>query len=63
MTPKFKFHDLVRTADLKKTLSKRDTTNWFYKLYEITEIILDTIPSYRIEKYYLNISELYDINC
>ena len=26
--PKFKIQDLVRTADLKKTFSKRDTTNW-----------------------------------
>ena len=47
--PKFQINDLVRTADLKKTFSKSDTTNWSYKLYKITEIINDTIPSYRID--------------
>ena len=30
--PKFQINDLVRTADLKKTFSKGDTTNWPYKL-------------------------------
>ena len=44
--PKFRINDLVRTADLKKTFSKGDTTNWSYKLYKIIEIINDTIPSY-----------------
>ena len=48
--PKFQLNDLVRTADLKKTFSKSDTTNWSYKLYKITEIINDTIPSYHIDK-------------
>ena len=48
--PKFQINDLVRTADLKKTFSKGDTTNWSYKLYKITEIINDTIPSYIIDK-------------
>ena len=47
ITPKFQLNDLVRTADLKKTFSKGDTTNWSYKLYKITEIINDTIPSYK----------------
>ena len=46
--PKFQINDLVRTADLKKTFSKGDTTNWSYKLYKITEIINDTIPAYKI---------------
>ena len=54
--PKFQINDLVRTADLKKTFSKRDTTNWSYKLYKITEIINDTIPSYKID----NLSERYN---
>ena len=49
ITPKFQINDLVRTADLKKTFSKRDTTNWSYKLYKITEIINDIIPSYHID--------------
>ena len=47
--PKFQINDLVRTADLKKTFSKRDTTNWSYKLYKIIEIFNDTIPSYKID--------------
>ena len=46
--PKYELGDLVRTADLKKTFSKGDTTNWSYKLYKITEIINDTLPSYKI---------------
>ena len=54
--PKFQINDLVRTADLKKTFSKGDTTNWSYKLYKITEIINDTIPSYKID----NLEERYN---
>ena len=54
--PKYKIGDLVRTADLKKTFSKSDTTNWSYKLYKITEIINDTIPSHRLD----NLSERYN---
>ena len=49
-TPKFQLNNLVRTADLKRTFSKSDTTNWSYKLYEITEFINDTIPTYEIDK-------------
>ena len=48
-TPKFKLGDLVRTADIKRVFSKGDSTNWSYKLYTITEVIHDTIPSYRID--------------
>ena len=48
ITPKFQINDLVRTADLKKTFSKSDTTNWSYNLYKITEIVNDRIPSYKI---------------
>ena len=47
--PKFQVNDLVRTADLKETFSKSDTTNWSDKLYKITEIIIDTIPWYKID--------------
>ena len=54
--PKFQINDLVRTADLKKTFSKFDTTNWSYKLYKITEIINDIIPSCKID----NLSERYN---
>ena len=46
---KYKIHDLVRTAELKRTFSKVDTTNWSYQLYEITEILNDTIQRYRID--------------
>ena len=53
---KFQINDLVRTADLKKTFSKGDTTNWSDKLYKIKEIFKDTIPSYHID----NLSERYN---
>ena len=46
--PKFKLGQLVRTADIKRVFSKGDSTNYSYKLYTITEVIHDTIPSYRI---------------
>ena len=47
--PKFKLGDLVRTADIKRVFSKGDSTNYSYKLYTITEVIHDTIPSYRLD--------------
>ena len=47
--PKFKLGQLVRTADIKKVFSKGDSTSYSYNLYTITEIIHDTIPSYRID--------------
>ena len=56
ITPKFQINDFVRTADLRKAFSKGDTTNWSYKLYKITEIINDTIPSYKID----NLEERYN---
>ena len=46
--PKFKLGQIVRTADIKRVFSKGDSTNWSYKLYTITEVIHNTIPSYRI---------------
>ena len=46
--PKYKLGQLVRTADIKKVFSKGDTTNYSYLLYTITEVIHDTIPSYRL---------------
>ena len=54
--PKYEIGDLVRTADLKKTFSKGDTTNWSCKMYKITEIINDTIPVYKID----NLKERYN---
>ena len=46
--PEYKLGQHVRTADIKRVFSKRDSTNYSYKLYTITEVIHDTIPSYRI---------------
>ena len=47
--PKFILGQLVRTADIKKVFSKGDSTNYSYKLYTITEVIHNTIPSYRLD--------------
>ena len=49
ITPNFQINNLVRTTDFRKTFSKGDMTNWSYKLYKITKIINDTIPSYRLD--------------
>ena len=46
---KYKLGQLVRSADIKRVFSKGDSTNYSYKLYTITEVIHDTIPSYRID--------------
>ena len=54
--PKYEIGDLVRTADSKRTFSKSDTKNWSHKLYKITEIVNDTIPSYKIN----NLPERYN---
>ena len=55
---KYKLGDLVRTADIERVFSKGDSTNWSYKLFTITEVIHDTIPSYRID----NLLERYNEN-
>ena len=47
--PKNRLGQLVRTADIRRVFSKGDSTNWSFKLYTITEVIHDTIPSYRID--------------
>ena len=47
--PKFNLCQLVRTAGIKRVFSEGDSTNWSYILYTITEVIHDTIPSYRID--------------
>ena len=47
--PKFKLGQLVRTADIKRVFSKGDSTNWIYKFYIVTQIIHDTIPTYRFD--------------
>ena len=46
--PKYKLGQLVRSADIQRVFSKGDSTNWSCKLYTITEIVHDTISSYRI---------------
>ena len=45
VTPMFQINALVRTADLKKTFSEGDTTDWSYKLSKITKIITGTIAN------------------
>ena len=47
--PKFNLGQLVRSADIKRVFSKGDSINYSYKLYPITEVIYDIIPSYRID--------------
>ena len=49
LKPKYKLGQLIRSADIKRLFSKSDSTNWSYKLYTITEVIHDTIPTYRID--------------
>ena len=46
--PKYKLGDLVRTSDIKRVFSKGDSTICSYKFYTNTEIIHDTIASYRL---------------
>ena len=45
--PKYKLGQLVRIADIKRIFSKGESTNYSYKLYTITEVIHNTIPSCR----------------
>ena len=40
----------MRTADLKRTFSKGNMTDWSYILYKSTEYDNDTKPNYRIDK-------------
>ena len=47
--PKFKLGDFVRTADNKRAFSKGDSTNMSYKFYTITEVVHDSVPSYRTD--------------
>ena len=48
-TPKCKLGYSVRTANIKQIFSKRDRKKTSYKLYTLTEVIHDTIPSYKID--------------
>ena len=47
--PKFEIQDIVRTEGLKWTFSKGDSTYWSHRFYELREIFIDTIPSYKID--------------
>ena len=49
LNPTLKLGQLVRTADIERVFSNGDSTNYSYKLYTITKVIQDTIPSYRID--------------
>ena len=46
--PKINLGQLVRTAVIKRVFSNCDSTNWSYKLHTITEVLHNTLPSYRI---------------
>ena len=45
----FKINDLVKTADLRRTFSKRYTTKKSYKLFEVEKPVIDTKLSYGID--------------
>ena len=42
---KFKLGQLFRTANIRRVMSKGDSTNWSYTFYTKTEVIHYTIPS------------------
>ena len=48
-SPKFKLAQLVRVADIKKVFSMTDSTNSSYQFYTITEVLYDTISSYKLK--------------
>ena len=54
--PKVNIGDLIGITKLKETVSKSDITNWFCRLYKITEVSFDTITTYRID----NLPERYN---
>ena len=45
--PKYKLLQLIRSADIRRVFSKGDSTNYSFKIYTITEVFNDTVPSYR----------------
>ena len=46
--PNFKIGQLVWTADIEKKFSKGDSTFWAHKFSAVTELIYESVPSYRI---------------
>ena len=51
--------DLVGTADLRRNFLKSFSTNWLFKLYEITEIIKDTVRKNRLQKNTGKVNEVF----
>ena len=47
--PKFELGQLVRTVDVKRVLSRGDSTNYSYKLYRITQVLYNTVRRYIID--------------
>ena len=58
--PNFNLGRLVRIGDIRRVLSKGDSTNWSHKIYTNIEVMHDTLPSNRIkylpERCYKNFS-------
>ena len=46
---KYKLGQPVRTSEIEKVFSKGDTTNFSYKFHTKTEVIQNTLPSYRLD--------------
>ena len=46
--PKLQQRHLVRISDIRSVFSKGDSTNYSYEVYTITEVIHDTLLSYRL---------------
>ena len=49
LNPKYKSGQLVRTAVIKRVFSTGGSTKYKYNILTITEVLQDTIPSYRID--------------
>ena len=49
LNPNYKLGQLVKTADIKRVFSKGVSTKYGYKFYTVTEVLYNTIPSYRTE--------------
>ena len=49
MKREFNINDLVRAADLRRTFSKRYTTEESYKVFEVEKPVFDTKLSYGID--------------
>ena len=45
--PKIKLGVLVRISDIRLVFSKRDSTNYSYKVYTTIEVLQNTIPLYK----------------